>query len=241
MAVYYAVQKGRKPGIYTTWDQCRQQVTGFPGAVYKKFTIKEDAERFANSHAGYGSLQASSVKTPRNGKAKAVSSGPVFHSLSEIKKEDIVNEMECVDTEALAYVDGSFMAATKVYGYGGILMCRDGSFHIFQGHGTDPELASMRNVSGEIYGSMAAVNTAAKLGMTSLTIFYDYMGIEMWADGQWKTNKEGTKKYAAFIKEMRQKMDIRFVKVEAHTGVRFNELVDQFAKASVGNETILKE
>ena len=36
-------------------------------------------------------------------------------------------------------------------------------------------------------------------------------------------------------------MDIRFVKVEAHTGVRFNELVDQLAKASVGNETILKE
>ena len=60
------------------------------------------------------------------------------------------------------------------------------------------------------------------------------MGIEMWANGQWKTNKEGTRAYKSFINQIRPRIAIRFQKVAAHTGVRFNELVDQLAKASVG-------
>ena len=92
----------------------------------------------------------------------------------------------------------------------------------------------MRNVAGEIYGSMAAIQAAADAGIASITIFYDYMGIEMWANGQWKTNKEGTRAYKAFIEAIRPRIEIRFQKVAAHTGVRFNELVDQLAKASVG-------
>ena len=92
----------------------------------------------------------------------------------------------------------------------------------------------MRNVAGEIHGSMAAIQAAVDAGIASITIFYDYMGIEMWANGQWKTNKEGTRAYKAFIDQIRPRIEIRFQKVTAHTGVRFNELVDQLAKASVG-------
>ena len=113
-------------------------------------------------------------------------------------------------------------------------MRRDGTFETIQGSGSDPSLASMRNVAGEIHGSMAAIRAAAKQGVKSITIFYDYMGIEMWADDKWKANKEGTIEYKAFIAEMRNSMQIRFQKVAAHTGVRFNELVDKLAKGSVG-------
>ena len=56
----------------------------------------------------------------------------------------------------------------------------------------------------------------------------------MWANGQWKTNKEGTRAYRAVIAAIRPRIEIRFHYVAAHTGVRFNELVDQLAKASVG-------
>ena len=37
---YYAVKKGRKPGIYDTWDECRKQTLGFSGAVYKSFKTR---------------------------------------------------------------------------------------------------------------------------------------------------------------------------------------------------------
>lgn len=48
---YYAVQNGRNPGIYNSWDECKKQVAGFSGAVYKKFETASAAEKFANQGA----------------------------------------------------------------------------------------------------------------------------------------------------------------------------------------------
>ena len=240
MAFYYAVQKGKKPGVYSNWNDCKAQVTGFSGAVYKKFATRAEAEAFAAADNGYITEEPFSGlnKEAGNGNAKysggASSQEPQFHSVDDIKSEDIIAEFDGVDTEALAYVDGSYNIKTKKFGYGGILMRRDGTFETVQGSGADPSLATMRNVAGEIHGSMAAISTAGKQGIKSITVFYDYMGIEMWADNKWKANKEGTIEYKAFIAEMRNSMEIRFQKVAAHTGVRFNELVDKLAKGSVG-------
>lgn len=41
---YYAVRKGKTPGIYRTWDECKNQVDGFPGAEYKGFATQNEAE-----------------------------------------------------------------------------------------------------------------------------------------------------------------------------------------------------
>lgn len=35
---YYVVWKGRKPGIYYTWEDCKNQIEGFAEAVYKSFS-----------------------------------------------------------------------------------------------------------------------------------------------------------------------------------------------------------
>ncbi len=43
---YYAVRKGRQPGIYQDWDTCKEQVDGFAGAQYKSFSTSEDAKRY---------------------------------------------------------------------------------------------------------------------------------------------------------------------------------------------------
>lgn len=45
---YYAVKKGVKPGIYTTWDAAKENVDGFPNACYKAFTNEKDALCFLN-------------------------------------------------------------------------------------------------------------------------------------------------------------------------------------------------
>lgn len=45
---YYAVRVGRNPDIYNTWDECKEQVSGYPKARYKSFEKFEDAERFMN-------------------------------------------------------------------------------------------------------------------------------------------------------------------------------------------------
>ena len=41
---YYIVKRGKKPGVYYNWPDCQKQVQGFPGAVYKGFVTKEEAE-----------------------------------------------------------------------------------------------------------------------------------------------------------------------------------------------------
>jgi ribonuclease HI len=45
----YAVVKGCIPGIYTTWDETKTQVDGYPGAVYKSFKTEKEAEEFMNT------------------------------------------------------------------------------------------------------------------------------------------------------------------------------------------------
>ncbi|XP_070705530.1 ribonuclease H1 [Pempheris klunzingeri] len=43
---FYAVKKGFKPGVYTSWDECKTQVEKFPAASFKKFASEKDAWAF---------------------------------------------------------------------------------------------------------------------------------------------------------------------------------------------------
>ena len=41
----YAVKIGKKPGLYETWTECKKQIDGYSGAVYKGFATKVEASR----------------------------------------------------------------------------------------------------------------------------------------------------------------------------------------------------
>lgn len=43
---FYAVRRGRLPGIYKTWTACRAQVDGYKGAIFKKFPTEKEAQDF---------------------------------------------------------------------------------------------------------------------------------------------------------------------------------------------------
>jgi ribonuclease HI len=43
---FYAVKVGRNPGIYTTWEECKKQVTGYTGALFKSFLNEQEANEY---------------------------------------------------------------------------------------------------------------------------------------------------------------------------------------------------
>lgn len=132
-----------------------------------------------------------------------------------------------------AYVDGSYNAENGQFSYGMVLL--DGeqemSFHQFF---IDEELAAMRNVAGEIKGAEAAMRYAIEYGFKKLYIYHDYEGIAKWCLGEWKTNKEGTKAYKEYFESIKDKLQVEFVKVAAHTGDKYNERADKLAKEALG-------
>jgi ribonuclease HI len=208
---FYAVKIGKVPGIYSTWDACKAMVDGFPGAVYKSFKTRAEAEAFVG--AGAQRPPGSGTSLAKNA-ASAAAADPA-------------------PDRPYAFVDGSFNSVSGVYGYGGFLVS-GGRKYLLQGSGNDPEMTSMRNVSGEILGCMAAVRQALSLGLGELVIYYDYLGIEMWATGGWKRNKPGTIAYHDYMQEAGQKIVITFQKVKGHSGVEGNEEADRLAKEAVG-------
>lgn len=134
----------------------------------------------------------------------------------------------------IAYVDGSYNQKTKEYGYGCVLIDSQKVIGTFCGKGTQSDYISMRNVAGEIAGAHMAICYAIEHQYPMICIYYDYEGIEKWANQIWKANKTGTKAYQQFIQESRKKIEITFVKVLAHSGDTYNEMADQLAKKAVG-------
>lgn len=47
---FYVVWQGVKPGIYSSWEECRLQVFGFENARYKSFTSLEEAKKAFNEN-----------------------------------------------------------------------------------------------------------------------------------------------------------------------------------------------
>lgn len=41
---YYVVWEGHAPGIYTSWEEAEAQIKGYPKAVFKAFSSREEAE-----------------------------------------------------------------------------------------------------------------------------------------------------------------------------------------------------
>ncbi len=136
-----------------------------------------------------------------------------------------------------AYVDGSYDNASGRFSCGVVIVetDRNGESETTELNAAfdDEDAAHQRNVAGEIMGAKLAIDHCIANGVKAVEIYHDYEGIGAWADRRWKANNPLTQGYRDFVAEARKTIEIRFVKVKAHAGNRYNELADRLAKQAL--------
>lgn len=240
---YYAVKQGKVPGVYLSWEECKAQVHGYSGAIYKSFPTAEAAMAFVAGQRGEQEmlLEPDCFKGGEDGMAqrdKGGNSGRSDFATEDSVAEHLELREETVEDlrkaeQLTAYVDGSYHSSTGEFSYGVVLL-ENGSEHCFCEKMDDPELAAMRNVAGEIKGAEAAMRYAVDHGYSQITIYHDYEGIARWCTGDWKANKSGTKAYKAYYDSISRQIQVSFRKVKGHSGDRYNDMADQLAKQALG-------
>lgn len=77
---FYVVWKGKRPGIYGTWDDCKAMIDGYKGAQYKSFaTFKEAKTAFNQPYEAYKGKKSSPKLSARD----IALLGPIdYHSIS---------------------------------------------------------------------------------------------------------------------------------------------------------------
>lgn len=202
---YYAVYKGRSgaPKIFTSWDECKKEVIGFKGAIYKSFTSEKEAVDFI----ALNSESKSSI--------------------------EVKNPNESYDEGLYIYVDGSFMVDKGNYSFGLVAVENGEVIYKENGKGFDEEAISLRNVSGEVLGAQKAIEFAISKGYKEVTIAYDYQGVESWAIGAWKRNNRITQNYNKFMQEKMKFINVKFKKIKGHSGDKYNDMADMLAKEAL--------
>lgn len=208
---FYAVKNGKTIGIFTNWEECRESVTGHPGAEYKGFSTLEEAKSYLGDSI---SLEDIVVSVPQ-------------------EKAPGIEENNLPADTLLVYVDGSFEPSIGKYAFGCVFITPDHCVYGEYGNGDNEQSLQHRNVTGEMLGAMYAVKTAMMNGYRKVELCYDYEGIEKWVTGAWRAKAELTQKYTGAMREWGRSIEIRFTKVAAHTNVYYNEKADKLAKAGL--------
>lgn len=91
---YYAVQNGKVPGIYSTWNECQQQVKGFSQAKFKKFKTESEAKDFilgGASGINRQSVTHTSVRTFASTSSYAAKSSSDDKYIEKLEKQILQN------------------------------------------------------------------------------------------------------------------------------------------------------
>lgn len=78
---FYTVWKGKRPGVYATWEDCKAVITGYTGAQYKSFSTFAEAKKAYNSN--YEEYKGKKNSTPSLTPEQLIKIGqPNYHSIS---------------------------------------------------------------------------------------------------------------------------------------------------------------
>lgn len=125
------------------------------------------------------------------------------------------------------YVDGSYSKLKGKASWGYILL--DQNEVIIKKDNGICQFHEMWQVNGELEATTRGLTAAISLNIKNVTIFYDFKGIQCWPKRIWKAKKPGSIKYVQDMDDLIKQINYSFVKVKAHSGDQYNEMVDKLA------------
>ncbi|MDR0976735.1 MAG: ribonuclease H family protein [Prevotellaceae bacterium] len=160
---FYVVWRGVTPGVYDNWEECKQQVLGFPGARYKSFDTLDEANKAFSTPPKGVAVTADTAK----GAAKPAAAKKET-AKKETAKKAAVKKKRAVPAEAI----GSMAVDAACSGNPGPMEYRgvhtdtgEELFHFGPVYGT--------NNIGEYLAIVHALALLKQQGKEGMTIFSD--------------------------------------------------------------------
>lgn len=256
---YYAVAKGRIPGVYRTWPECEAQVKGFSGPKYKKFKTLAEAQGFVSGDFSSTTSAASNLNVP----------APSTSTSNGVKRRGIQYLSDLPATKKRKGTDGLSEDVVKLQQFGehSFPIDDDGYVHVYtdgscEGNGQNVACAGLgvffldghelntakpvkgraTNNCGEIQAATVAIQLAKQCGIKKLQVNTDsnYLiksvteWMPRWKARNWKstTNQElkNLVDFKELDKELTADIQVRWHHVPGHQGVVGNEKADRLAR-----------
>jgi ribonuclease HI len=215
---YYAVAKGRKVGIFTTWSDVEPLVKGYSGAKYKSFKKFQDAQDYL------ADVLPENKKIPN----------PLYETDLESQTDLFGN------TSSLTiYTDGS--CVDQIGGFGCVIVVSDTIIPI---SGKVPSYPTTNQVA-ELYAIYSAISyslsryknlvldkeiviyTDSKYSIGCLTQWHYNWNRNGWINS--KGQPVSNKNLIQNILQISTGLDIKYNHVKAHNGDKYNEWADTLA------------
>ena len=99
------------------------------------------------------------------------------------------------------WVDGSYSSSTKLAGWAYVIHSNGAEVGSNSGSIFDPEIIKSRQVGAELRAVIEGLNSSVIPKGASVTIYYDYEGIESWITSKWSARTSLTQKYIKNFKK----------------------------------------
>ncbi|XP_069870730.1 ribonuclease H1 [Dipodomys merriami] len=252
LAMFYAVRRGRRTGVFLSWNECRQQVDRFPAARFKKFATEDEAWAFVRNSASPGGSE--DQKNTREHEPQVEASKRLREPLDEDegvepcakhkRQSSEVTPVISKDTFSymgdyvVVYTDGCCSSNGRRRARAGI------GVYWGPGHPLNVGIrlpGRQTNQRAEIHAACKAIEQAKAQNISRLVLYTDSMftinGITNWVQG-WKKNGWRTsagkdvinKEDFVALEQLTRDMDIQWMHVPGHSGFVGNEEADRLAR-----------
>jgi ribonuclease HI len=229
MKKFYAVARGRNPGIFTAWfgpAGAEAQIRGFAGARYKGFPSIEEAREWLEKQKG----SESPTKKERPGRDTS---------------DDAPVSRHDAPGKVLVYTDGGSLGNPGPGGYGALILDGEERTELARGY------RLTTNNRMELMACIAALEALEKPSDVILHSDSRYVvnGISKgwarkWRANRWMRTKEEAAENADLWARLLDLCDlhrVRFVWVRGHAGHEENERCDALARRAAGGRGLAED